>query len=384
MARFFPWFIRDHDHSGDTGDGGQFDVVNLESGYQTAGAILVSGAGSGSVNGIYVLDGTANGKTKYKKDNADPDQTIEWTIWGNWALYGYDDDVWYYSLDDVATPDLASWSTSNGTAPAPTITTTTEAANGYMLFADGSGNCQWEEAAWLVATGTGRHFPSSTATGALSTGEGSGCTASGDGSHAEGIETTASGDGAHAEGFQTTASGDGAHAEGWYCEASGLCSHAGGYHSEAAHQGSLAHGEYAKTRGKFCFAHGRNNASQLVTFELVELTATATPEVMDVNAVPLTVPTDCAWAFRARIVGGSDDMAEVAAYEFVGLIKNASGTVSFVGTPSKTVLGEDNAAWDCSVSANNTDNRLDFTVTGAAGTAIYWAGTVFATEVYNT
>jgi len=100
--------------------------------------------------------------------------------------------------------------------------------------------------------------------------------------------------------------------------------------------------------------------------------------------VPLTIPTDHAWAFRVMVVAGSDDMAEAAAYEFAGLIKNAGGTVSFVGVPSKTVLGEDNAAWDCDVVANNTDDRLDVTVTGAAGTSVSWSATVFITEVYNT
>ena len=65
-------------------------------------------------------------------------------------------------------------------------------------------------------------------------------------------------------------------------------------------------------------------------------------------------------------------------YEIKGGIENFAGTTSFVGTPSVTVLGEDDANFDCSVTANDTDDRLDINILGADGIVVRWTANVRA------
>ncbi len=87
--------------------------------------IVVSGAGTVAVNGTYILDGTYNGKSKYVKDD-NPDMILRWSC--DWACDGWNIidvmmfNTYYYSEDDVATPDLATtWQRGFGSNPVPTI-----------------------------------------------------------------------------------------------------------------------------------------------------------------------------------------------------------------------------------------------------------------------
>jgi len=84
-------------------------------------------------------------------------------------------------------------------------------------------------------------------------------------------------------------------------------------------------------------------------------------------------------AFDILLVGRSD-AGESAAYRFQGAIKNVGGTTSFVGTPSKTVLGEDDPVWDGSCVADNTQDALAIRVSGNSE-SIRWVATVQTAEV---
>lgn len=86
------------------------------------GNIIVSGAGTPSCDGIYEVSGTLNGKTKYTK--SDDGKTISWSG-TQWGING----VFYFSTQNVATPDLVSvWLTGAGEDPAPTVTAQTAAS----------------------------------------------------------------------------------------------------------------------------------------------------------------------------------------------------------------------------------------------------------------
>jgi lysophospholipid acyltransferase (LPLAT)-like uncharacterized protein len=66
-------------------------------------------------------------------------------------------------------------------------------------------------------------------------------------------------------------------------------------------------------------------------------------------------------------------------------VKNVGGTTSLTGTV--TALGTDyesDAGLDVAVTANNTTDSLDITVTGIAATAMRWAAVVDAVEVQLT
>lgn len=95
------------------------------------GDIIVSGAGTGQANGLYLQAGIENGKPFYEKTgNQDP--LILWVEQDNlfaWRIFDSIDnvDTWYFSAENVATPDLVTtWTVHIGNAPAPTVTAQTE------------------------------------------------------------------------------------------------------------------------------------------------------------------------------------------------------------------------------------------------------------------
>jgi hypothetical protein len=90
------------------------------------GNMIVSGAGSVGINGVYTPRGTSNGKTFWNKENFTSDSPIESSIsWSGsvWGIYTEGSDLDYFSADDVATPDLVNtWQVVEGQPPAPTVT----------------------------------------------------------------------------------------------------------------------------------------------------------------------------------------------------------------------------------------------------------------------
>jgi len=82
--------------------------------------IIVSGAGTFEVNGTYIETGTYDGKPMYEKDG-DPEWEIKWE-WDRWCILRWEWDRYYYSDDDVSTPDLATnWEIDFGDYPAPIL-----------------------------------------------------------------------------------------------------------------------------------------------------------------------------------------------------------------------------------------------------------------------
>jgi hypothetical protein len=74
-----------------------------------------------------------------------------------------------------------------------------------------------------------------------------------------------------------------------------------------------------------------------------------------------------------------------AGYRFVGVIRKDTtpGSTTFVGTPSKTVIGETDGPWDANVVADTINGSLRINVTGQNGKTIRWVATVRTTEVTN-
>lgn len=70
-----------------------------------------------------------------------------------------------------------------------------------------------------------------------------------------------------------------------------------------------------------------------------------------------------------------------AGYLFEGVIENVGGTTTLVGTPTVTILGEDDLNLNVQVDALDSADRLRVVVTGLAGTPIRWVATVRTTEV---
>jgi hypothetical protein len=112
------------------------------------------------------------------------------------------------------------------------------------------------------------------------------------------------------------------------------------------------------------------------------------------NATPTSIYTENSTGTRILIASGTtaafsilvcarrtDVTGEAAAYKFEGLIANNAGTTAIVGSVTKTVLAESTAAWDCAVTADNTNDAIDISVTGEAAKTIKWAANVTMVEI---
>lgn len=141
---------------------------------------------------------------------------------------------------------------------------------------------------------------------------------------------------------------------------------------------AYANGQFSTTPGSA--QHGvyvvRNETT---TNTLTELFINGTSE-------QIVLPANALFTFDILVAGRrTDATGGGAGYRFVGVVKRdtTAGSVTFVGTPSKTVIGETNNAWDAAVSVDTTTGAFRVRVTGENGKTIRWVATVQTTEVTN-
>jgi hypothetical protein len=84
------------------------------------------------------------------------------------------------------------------------------------------------------------------------------------------------------------------------------------------------------------------------------------------------VTNNMAWVFEVRVVGRSQSADEAAGYVLEGVIDHNGGSVAIIGAVQKTVLAESDPTWDANVFADNTNQALAVSVTGAVGSTIRW------------
>ncbi len=200
--------------------------------------------------------------------------------------------------------------------------------------------------------------------------------ASGLNAHAEGLDNTASGDESHAEGHQTTASANYSHTEGKNTEASAQNSHAGGYFSKADIWSA-----FARASGRFSIT-GDAQYKQVIAYG-------TTNDGTQIEIYPgnssfnrIIIPTDHCYSFLIQVSAKRTETSmECAGYILKGVIKNDSGTTSIVGSVTKEVIAEDDANWDVTAEADNTNEALSIKVTGASGKTIHWVAVCHLVEV---
>ena len=78
-----------------------------------------------------------------------------------------------------------------------------------------------------------------------------------------------------------------------------------------------------------------------------------------------------------NVIGQQDTGAAVAAWNIKVVIKNTGGTTALVGSPVTTVI-TNTPGWAVAVTADDTNDRLAVTVTGAAATNIDWKASITA------
>jgi hypothetical protein len=198
---------------------------------------------------------------------------------------------------------------------------------------------------------------------------------SGDDSGALGLRNAVTGYENYAIGNRNTVSGSsGAIAIGSDCTAS----------SSSIVSGSRAASDRSFMR---CHASGRfaaNGDAQYTRFVLRRKTTdnTATTLMLDGSSTRLTIPSGKVFMFEAKIVGVKSDGTAAATYYRKGCIENVGGTTALVGTIETIGTDyEDNAATDIAITADNTNDALDISVTGIASETWRWVAVVEGVEV---
>jgi len=217
--------------------------------------------------------------------------------------------------------------------------------------------------------------------------------ATGANSIAMGYQAKATGDNSRAMGYQAIASGSNSLCFSQQSEASGSSSSViGGYGNVADFTYGFASGQYAHTNnvyGKMARANGRFAATgdaQHGTFVLRSDTTDATAEVLTstnstsiLDKAQVNVPSNAAFAFHGTIVAKQSGSANAAAWKVEGLIVNNGGTTTL--TNSATTVLSNTPSWGMALSADDTNDALAITVTGAASTNIRWVATIHSSEV---
>lgn len=126
----------------------------------------------------------------------------------------------------------------------------------------------------------------------------------------------------------------------------------GGSDAVAAHFGELA---YAS--GRFWGRSGNAQTSVYVLRSEVLANVTSGELFLDELAERLTITTTRTLAFDILIVARGTT-GESSAWRYEGVIKNNGGVTAFIGTPTKTVLGEDDIVWDVDLIADDTNDAL--------------------------
>ncbi len=188
-----------------------------------------------------------------------------------------------------------------------------------------------------------------------------------------------------ASGYAATIGG------GWYNTASGYVATVGGGAANTAsgnyatvlggRRASATHyGEMAYASGHFAAYGDAQTSIYVMRIERTCEVGVWYDLYLNGNDTPsefLTIAQGRTVAFDALVVGRSDS-GESAGYLIRGVVENVGGTLSIIGTPAKTVLGEDDSNWD--VQALTGFGALVIQVRGN-GENIRWVATVRTAEV---
>jgi hypothetical protein len=164
----------------------------------------------------------------------------------------------------------------------------------------------------------------------------------------------------------------------------------GDFNTVSGNYGSVLSATQAKvdkwgqtTKSSFMFAAQGDAQGSFLTAGCK--TTNNTPEELfldgDGGSQRITIASDTTWAFHILVTARRTDADnESAAYDFVGCIDNNAGTTALVGSVTKTVVAEDTAAWDCNVTADNTNDALIITATGENSKTIQWVAFIQLVE----
>jgi hypothetical protein len=145
-----------------------------------------------------------------------------------------------------------------------------------------------------------------------------------------------------------------------------------GFDAKASHYGQMAYasGRFANT--------GDAQFSLYVMRRTITTTLTWEDLYLDGSSALLTISSGRTLTFDILVVGRSDG-GESAGYKIYGVIENVGGTTSLIASTVSTI-GEDDAAWNAQVVADDENDALLVQVKGA-GENIRWVAVVRTAEV---
>ena len=165
---------------------------------------------------------------------------------------------------------------------------------------------------------------------------------------------------------------------------SGSSATAVGSFAEGAGSSATIFGQKAFANGSFATAGDAQRG--LYVARNITTDATLTELFLDGSAIQLVMPNNSVFTFDILVAARrTDATGGGAAYRFVGVARKdtTAGSVTFIGTPSKTVIGETNTAWDAALSVDTGTGAFRVRVTGEAAKTIRWVATIETTEVTN-
>jgi hypothetical protein len=123
------------------------------------------------------------------------------------------------------------------------------------------------------------------------------------------------------------------------------------------------------------------------TYTLVmrrSITGASLLQILIDDTYRLVLPDNASWMFEINVVGRRVDggAAQSAAYRIVGAIKRGvgAGSTALMGTPTVTVIHEDNAAWNIDCLADATNGNLQIRASAAAGATVQYVAKVSIVE----
>lgn len=171
--------------------------------------------------------------------------------------------------------------------------------------------------------------------------------------------------------------------------------------SDATQDGAIAIGDTAQATAIGSIALGDSSTADRASETAVNITGAATQDyargsiglqASTTTATPaellcggnagerITIDADSVMVFEAMITGRDNTANEICAYKFSGVIKRDALNNTTLVQSNREIITEENASFDCTVAADDTNEALVFTVTATGTNATRWVGVVDYSE----
>jgi hypothetical protein len=172
-----------------------------------------------------------------------------------------------------------------------------------------------------------------------------------------------------------------------YTFAMGIASSATGFASAAIGDSDAASGDVSFATGRHAVAglyasrahagwrFSANGDAQYLRLIASNKTTDATPAVLFLRSdqsVRPVLPAGKVWGFIANVIGSKSDGSAIAHYVRKGAIKRVGSTTTLVYVETIGTDHEDNASTDLAVTADDTNEAVQFSVTGIASEIWRW------------